>query len=76
MCDAKHLILRLGVRISLQVTEKTVPPEHSSVVGALNDPPFLSHSAETLVACDPWREEGRFLGIQVDALVSVFLDYF
>lgn len=40
------------------MTEKDVPPEHSSVVGALNYPPFPSHSAETLVACDPWKEEG------------------
>lgn len=55
------------------MTETDVPLEHS-VVGALNYPP--SPSAETLVACYPWKEEGLFLGIQVDALVSQFLDYF
>lgn len=58
------------------MTETDVSPEHSSVVGAVNYPPFPSPSAETLVACDPWKEEGLFLGIQVDALVSQFLEYF
>lgn len=56
--------------------ERDVLPEHSSVVAALNYPLFPPHSAETLVACDPWKEESRFRGIQVDALVPQFLSYF
>lgn len=56
--------------------ERNIPPEHSSDVDAPNYPPSPPDSAETLLACDPWKEESRLLGVQVDALVLQFLNYF
>ena len=56
--------------------ERDFPPEDSSDVGASNYSPSTSDSAETWVTCDPWKAENRFLGVQVDALVLQFLNYF
>lgn len=57
--------------------ERDVLPEHSSDVGALTYPSSSPpDAAETLVACDPWKEESHFLDVQVDALVLQFPNYF
>lgn len=55
--------------------DRDVPPEHSSDVGAPNYPSSPPDSAETQVACAPWKEGSRLLGVRVDALVSQFLNY-
>jgi len=36
----------------------------------------LPDSAETLIVCDPRKEGSCLLGVQVDALVLQFLNYF